>query len=189
VSGAGAVPDAVPATEATAVVPGRAAAARRTQWVAFFGLAAGVVVVDQAVKAWVVTTFTPGEPVDVIGEWLRVWYVANNGAIFGLFRDQAILFAVLSVAVMGLIVWFHGRMAAGTGWLATLALGLLLGGAVGNFIDRVRYGYVVDFVDMGVPGGWRFYTWNVADAAITVAILLLLLIAVLPRGARETGPG
>jgi signal peptidase II len=115
--------------------------------------------------------------------------VANNGAIFGLFRDQAVLFAILSVAVMGLIVYFHGRLAASTGWLATVALGLLLGGAVGNFIDRVRLGYVIDFVDMGFPGGWRFYTWNVADAAITVAILLLLLVAVLPHRTGEAGTG
>jgi signal peptidase II len=69
--------------------------------------------------------------------------------------------------------------------LATLALGLLLGGAIGNFIDRVRLGYVVDFVDMGLPDGWRFYTWNLADAAISTSILLLLLMAVLPPRRHE----
>jgi signal peptidase II len=115
--------------------------------------------------------------------------VANTGALFGLFRDQADLFAVLSVAVMALIVWYHRRAVAGNGWLATLALGLLLGGAVGNFIDRIRLGHVVDFVDMGFPDGWRFYTWNLADAAISTSILLLLLMAVLPPGHREAGAG
>jgi signal peptidase II len=161
-----------------AAAPGR----RLLHWIVFFGLAAGVVVADQVSKQLVVGSVAPGEAVDVIGEWLRIWYVANNGALFGMFRDQAILFAALSVAVMGLIVWYHGRALAGSGWLATVALGLLLGGAIGNFIDRIRLGYVVDFVDMGVPGGWRFYTWNVADSAITISILLLLLMAVLPRG-------
>ena len=156
-------------------------------WVAFFGLAAAVIVADQVSKAWVVADFPFQEPVEVFGAWLRIWQVANTGALFGLFRDQAVLFAALSVAVIALIVWYHGRAVAGNGWLATVALGLLLGGAVGNFIDRVRLGYVVDFVDMGFPGGWRFYTWNVADAAITVSILLLLLMAILPpkrHGAR-----
>jgi signal peptidase II len=162
----------------TAAAPAR----RLRHWVVFFGLAAGVVVADQVSKQLVVGSVAPGEAVDVIGEWLRIWYVANNGALFGMFRDQAILFAALSVAVMALIVWYHGRALAGSGWLATVALGLLLGGAIGNFIDRIRLGYVVDFVDMGFPGGWRFYTWNVADSAITVSILLLLLMAVLPRG-------
>jgi signal peptidase II len=90
---------------------------------------------------------------------------------------------------MALIVWYHGRAVAGSGWLATVALGLLLGGAVGNFIDRARLGHVVDFVDMGFPGGWRFYTWNVADAAITISILLLLLMAILPPLRREAAAG
>jgi lipoprotein signal peptidase len=58
-------------------------------------------------------------------------------------------------------------------WIVTLTLGLLLGGAVGNFIDRLRFGYVVDFADIGI-GGQRFYIFNVADSAVTVAILLML---------------
>ena len=154
-------------------------------WAAFFGLAAAVVVADQLSKAWIVAGFPFGEPVEVVGAWLRVWYVANTGALFGLFRDQAVLFAALSIAVIALIVWYHGRAVAGSGWLATLALGLLLGGAIGNFIDRVRLGHVVDFVDMGLPDGWRFYTWNLADAAISTSILLLLLMAVLPPRRHE----
>jgi signal peptidase II len=180
-------PGAVDAAVVPASQPARASRARR--WAVFFGLAGGVIVVDQVVKAWVVGSFTLGVPVDVIGEWVRIWYVQNTGALFGLFRDQAVLFAALSIGVMGLIVWYHGRAMTGYGWLATVALGLLLGGAVGNFIDRARLGYVVDFVDMGIPGGWRFYTWNVADAAITTSILLLLLMVILPQGHRETPAG
>jgi lipoprotein signal peptidase len=64
-----------------------------------------------------------------------------------------------------------------TNWLVTLALGLLLGGAVGNFIDRIRLGYVVDFADMGI-GTWRWYIFNVADSAITVSIVVLLLLSI-----------
>lgn len=159
------------------------------QWVAFAALAGGVVVLDQATKAWVTANLDLGESIEILDGWLGLWHVANSGALFGLFRDQAVLFAALSIGVMALIVWFHARSAAGGGWLATVALGLLLGGAIGNFIDRVRLGYVTDFVDMGLPGGWRFYTWNVADAAITVSILLLLALAVLPLGRREAPAG
>jgi signal peptidase II len=155
------------------------------QRAAFLGLAAAIVVADQLSKAWIVAGFIAGEPVEVLGAWVRIWSVENTGALFGLFRDQAAVFAVLSIAVMVLIVWYHGRAVAGSGWLATLALGLLLGGAIGNFIDRIRLGYVVDFVDMGFPGGWRFYTWNLADAAISTSILLLLLMAVVPSARRE----
>jgi signal peptidase II len=154
-------------------------------WVAFFGIAAAVIVADQLSKAWIVANFPFGEPVEILGAWLRVWYVANTGALFGLFRDQAVLFAALSIGVIALIVWYHGHAVADSGWLATVALGLLLGGAAGNLIDRVRLGHVVDFVDMGFPGGWRFYTWNVADAAITISIVLLLLMALVPPMRRE----
>jgi len=152
---------------------------------AFFGLAAAIIVADQLSKAWIVASFTFGEPVEVLGAWVRIWYVANTGALFGLFRDQAAIFAALSIAVIALIIWYHGRAVAGSGVLATLALGLLLGGAVGNFIDRIRLGHVVDFVDMGIPDGWRFYTWNVADAAISTSILLLLLMAIVPPMRQE----
>jgi len=58
----------------------------------------------------------------------------------------------------------------------TVALGLLLGGALGNFIDRIRYQHVIDFVDMGI-GSWRWYTFNVADSAISIALLLLILMS------------
>jgi signal peptidase II len=158
-------------------------------WVAFFGIAGAVIVADQLSKAWIVADFPFGEPVEIFGAWLRVWYVANTGALFGLFRDQAVLFAALSIGVIALIVWYHGHAVADSGWLATVALGLLLGGAAGNLIDRVRLGHVVDFVDMGFPGGWRFYTWNVADAAITISIALLLLMALIPPMRREARAG
>jgi len=149
----------------------------RPRWLLFLGLAVGVLVVDQAVKAWIVAGFAVGSPVDIVGDYLRIAIVHNTGALFGMFRDQAPLFAAFSVAVIGIIVWYQALV--GSNPLLAVALGLLLGGAVGNFVDRIRLGYVVDFVDMGI-GGWRFYTYNVADSAITVAILLLLLVALVP---------
>ena len=79
--------------------------------------------------------------------------------------------AIVSLAVIGLIVAYHARV--GRQRLPDGALGLLLGGAIGNMLDRLRLGYVVDFVDVGI-GSTRFYTFNVADAAISLAILLLL---------------
>lgn len=151
----------------------------RTSWLAFFGLAAAIVIADQLLKGWIVPRFPLGEPVPVIGDLVRIWLIHNTGALFGLFRDQAILFAAGSIAVIALIIWFHPRAAATHGALATVALGLLLGGAIGNLIDRVSYGYVIDFVDLGI-GELRFYTFNVADAAISTSLLLLIIMAFLP---------
>jgi signal peptidase II len=155
----------------------------RPRWALFLGLAAAVVIVDQATKAWLVGLLEPGERLSVIGDLVRLVHGQNDGAIFGLFQDQALLFGIVSLGVVGLIVWYHGS--SGRNTLLSIALGLLLGGAIGNALDRFRLGYVVDWVDIGI-GDLRFYTFNVADSAVTGAVLLLILIAILPSlsGAR-----
>ncbi len=155
----------------------RQPASQRALWPVFFGLASAIVVVDQLTKAWIVANFEVSRSVDIVGEAVRITLSHNTGALFGLFRDQAPLFAISSVAVIGLIVWYHAR--SGRSLLTSIALGLLLGGALGNLADRARFGYVVDFVDAGI-GGWRWYTFNVADSAISISILLLLVMAIWP---------
>ena len=125
-----------------------------------------MLVLDQASKAWVIGNLDVGEGIELIGDWLRVVHWRNSGALFGLLPQSAPIFAVVSLGVVALIVVYHRR--AGRGYLTTVALALLLGGAIGNLLDRLRYGSVVDFVDMGI-GQWRFYTYNAADAAITTA--------------------
>jgi signal peptidase II len=153
------------------------AAASRGQWVVFLGLAIAVIVADQLAKAWIVSSYQVGVPSEIVGDWVRIWLSHNTGALFGLFRDQALIFAAFSLLVIGIILWYQAK--AGGNMVVTLALGLLLGGAIGNLTDRLRFGYVVDFVDLGI-GSWRFYTFNVADSAISGAVLLLLLLAIVP---------
>jgi signal peptidase II len=149
------------------------------RWVALLVIAGLVVLVDQASKAWVLANFELGVPAQVLGDWLRIWYIQNAGALFGLFQQSAVIFGVVSLAVIGVILWLHAKTAATGGWITTLGFGLLLGGAVGNVIDRFRFGYVVDFVDVGI-GGWRFFTFNVADACIDIGILILVVVALVP---------
>ncbi len=161
-----------------------AATRGRPRWGLFLGIVATVVVVDQLSKQWLTSLLDPGERLEIIGDLLRIVHSQNTGALFGLFEDQAILFGVVSVAVVALIIWYHGQ--SGRNTLLSIALGLLLGGALGNMIDRFRHGYVVDWVDIGI-GDLRFYTFNVADSAITCAILLLILIAFLPSKAETPG--
>ena len=156
------------------------------RWIVFAAIAVGVVVADQLTKSYVVSNYPPDRPVQVIGDWLRIWYIHNSGAVFGLFAHQAGLFAIATLAIVVVIIWFHARTAASGGWIATVALALLLGGAIGNLIDRLRLDYVVDFVDMGV-GAWRFYTYNVADAAVSTSIVMLLFLAFMPGLARRLG--
>ena len=156
--------------------------AGRPVWAAFLGLAASIVLVDQLTKAWLTSFLAPGESVDVIGDLVRLVHGQNNGGLFGLFSGQALPFAIVSLVVVALIVAYHAR--SGRNPYLSVTLGLLLGGALGNLVDRVRLGYVVDFVDAGL-GDLRWYTFNIADAAISVAILLLLAASLWPSVARR----
>jgi signal peptidase II len=150
---------------------------RRPSWTLFLTLAAGIIVVDQATKALVTGALHPGVSRPILDDLLRIVFSQNSGALFGLFKDNAAMFGIVSLVVIGLIVAYHSRSGGST--FMTVTLGLLLGGAVGNMLDRLRLGYVVDFVDGGI-GSVRWYTFNVADAAISFAILLLIAASLRP---------
>jgi signal peptidase II len=165
------------------MAPAGATSAGRPAWVLFSGIAFAVVVLDQVSKAWVIANIAPGSSVQLVGEFLRLIHSKNNGALFGLFGSSAPVLAVASVVVISLIVWYHAR--SGRNLLISVALGLLLGGAIGNLIDRLRLGYVVDWVDGGI-GSIRFWTFNVGDAAISVALLLLLASVLWPALGRPS---
>jgi signal peptidase II len=156
----------------------------RRHWAVFLGLAALIVVLDQLTKAWLVSFLAPGQAVNVLGDWIRLVFSQNNGGLFGLLRGQAVVFGLVSLVVVGLIVIYHAR--ANPSRYLSITLGLLLGGAVGNLVDRFRLGYVVDFVDAGI-GDVRWYTFNVADTAISFALILLLAASILPSVARRAG--
>jgi len=160
----------------------------RRRWTLFLGLAGAVVLLDQAIKIWVdanyaeasrsITAGQPGGPTELLGEVLRIAKTYNDGAIFGLFDAISPIMAVLSLLVIAAITWYEWRHGAAAGPLVTVGLGLLLGGAIGNLIDRVRIGHVIDFVDMGI-GNTRWYAWNISDAAVFMGILVLFAAALL----------
>lgn len=151
--------------------------AGRPYWGRFLGLVAAIVILDQASKAWIANELSGGRVIVFLDGLVRLIYSENDGALFGLFRGQVVPFAILSLVVIAFIVVLHGR--SGSSPFMTLTLGLLLGGAIGNAIDRFRLGYVVDFVDGGL-GTTRFYTFNLADACISASVVLLLALAVRP---------
>ena len=166
-----------PSPLAPRTAPPNATPAAPRRWPVFIALAVAVVAADQVAKAVVTSALQPGQSVSIVGDLLRIVFGQNTGALFGLFKDNAAMFGVVSIIVIGLIVAYHAR--SGGSLYLSIALGLLLGGAIGNMVDRLRLGYVVDFVDAGI-GTTRFYTFNVADSAISLAILLLLVAALRP---------
>jgi signal peptidase II len=160
----------------------------RRRWALFLGIAGIVVLLDQVSKTWVDSSFEiasrsvpagqPGGPTEVIGELVRIAKTYNDGAIFGLFDAAAPILAIVTLFVVVGIAFYEWRFAAGMGPLVTIGLSLLLGGAIGNLIDRFRFGHVIDFVDTGI-GASRWYAFNVSDAAVTLGIITLFAAALL----------
>ena len=141
----------------------------------WFALAAAVVLADQVTKAIVLGRFALGERLEVTG-FFNMVLVYNKGAAFSFLSDAAgwqtpalIVFALVAIGIVGtFIVRSPGRRLLCTG------LALILGGALGNLIDRLRFGQVVDFLDFHAQG-WHWPAFNVADSAITVGVALLAL--------------
>ena len=154
----------------------------------WFGLAAAVVVADQLVKAVVLARFLPGERVELAG-FLNLVLVFNKGAAFSFLAGaggwQTPLFAAFAVAaalVLGFLIYRNPEKN-----LVNAAFALVLGGAVGNVIDRLRIGAVVDFVDFHALG-WHFPAFNVADSAITVGAALLIYEGFVHDEKRRSAP-
>lgn len=140
--------------------------------------AAGVLILDQASKYLVVhgLRLDRVHQIDVLAPWLRFRMAWNEGINFGLFANSADLMRWLLVAVALMIsiwVWFWVRREAHSVWVL-LSAGLLIGGALGNVLDRVIYGAVADFLNMSVPGIDNPYSFNVADVAIFLGAMGLI---------------
>jgi signal peptidase II len=129
-----------------------------------------VFVFDRITKIAVESSVPLGSSVDVVGQWVRISHVTNSGAAFGLLPERTTLLSILSVVAVLAIVVYYRRLAADSRLIAA-TLGMQLGGAFGNLVDRIGQGYVVDFVDVGIPGGVRFWAFNVADSSIVVGII------------------
>ena len=141
------------------------------------GVSAVVLAVDLATKAWIQSRFHLGESVGVFGEWLRLTYVLNPGAAFGIHVGpySRPLFAALALVAVGVIAQIV-RVTSPAERLRLWALALILGGAVGNLSDRLRaHGSVVDFLDVGL-GAMRWPVFNVADVGVTVGAVLLVML-------------
>lgn len=135
-------------------------------------IALAVAAADQAVKHVVVKSLVLGEVRPVIPGFFNLTNLRNPGAVWGLFPGQGVLLVVLSLASLGMLAVLHRRTTAAP--LVRAALGFMAGGILGNLVDRLAYGYVVDFFDFHA-GGWHWPAFNLADAAICSGIVFYLL--------------
>ena len=151
-----------------------APASRRLEWV----IVLGIIVSDQATKALVRRALELHETVPVLGDVLALTRVHNTGAAFGMFNSMdfagktIVLTIVATLALLG-VAWYAASVPLADR-LARIGVASILGGAIGNLIDRATAGYVLDFVDASWQG-WHFWAFNVADASITIGVILMIL--------------
>lgn len=148
-------------------------------WIILLGTAALTLAADLASKTLVVNNLplntSQAPPLSFLEPVFSLTYTTNTGAAFGLFADRGVLFILIAFAVIAAIIFYYRYLPEGYGWVR-LALGLQLGGALGNLIDRLRQGYVIDFIDLNF---WPLKDWpifNIADSAIVVGVSLLAIL-------------
>ncbi len=152
----------------------------QNRWILLSFTGGGILFLDQMSKFYVQKFLTLHESLPMIPSFFSLTYIRNPGAAFGLFANQSLafrsifFFSVSSVALVLLLLFF--LQASGEDTFSLVGLSLLFGGAVGNLIDRVRFGEVVDFLDFYV-GEFHWPAFNVADSAITVGASFLILSA------------
>jgi signal peptidase II len=146
--------------------------------VALFLVSAWIVLLDQISKTIVMRALYPYEAVHCLGGMVRITHVRNPGAAFGILQNQVWLFATATFLVASLVLTFYRRVPR-SDWCMKLGLALGLGGSLGNLVDRLRFGSVIDFIEIE-----PFPVFNLADCAI-VAGVILLLFAILRTPSRE----
>ena len=166
-----AAPDPVPDSPGAPAAPTRRP---RLVWVTL-GVALIVIIIDQITKAWAIASLRGQPPIEVVGQWLRLVYVENTGAAFSLGTGFTIVFSVIAVVVAAVIIR-TARKLGSVGW--AIALGGLLGGALGNLCDRVLRspgelrGHVVDFIQFP-----HYPLFNVADSVVVCSAIAIAVLS------------
>lgn len=149
-----------------------------TRWSLLFGIAIFIILADQLTKTLVVANLSLYErwiPIDALSRVFSITYTRNTGMAFGMFQSGGMLFFLLAIIASLAIVYYY-RKITGNAWLVRVAMGLQLGGAMGNAIDRLTRGYVVDFLHVYYEPHFDFPIFNIADSAVVIGVLLLILI-------------
>jgi signal peptidase II len=168
--------------------------AKQKGWLLLGALAVGIILLDQGTKAWAEYSLkeTATRSITLIDGYLDLRYARNPGAAFSMFRGwspttRGVFFVGVSLVAVAAMIYLYRRMPERRP-LYEWALGMLIGGAVGNLVDRLRFNEVIDFIDMH----WKdahWPTYNVADTAIVVGIGLVLIDAFLQRPTGKGGSG
>lgn len=135
-----------------------------------------IIAIDQFTKYLAIINLKGSRPIMIIPDFLKLIYVENYGAAFGILKDKKVFFIVITLAVVVVISLFLFKYYAKLNIFMKLGLALLIGGAIGNLIDRVRFGYVVDFISVRLFNAYEYPVFNVADMSIVVGTIMVLIL-------------
>ena len=152
----------------------RTSTALRTRYLLATVPSALIVVFDQITKALIVNTFARGQSKEIIPGLFNLCHTRNTGVVFGMFPGRSWLFAALTMAAIIILMLLVRSIEESASRWQYVAYGLIIGGAIGNLIDRVRVGSVTDFLDFYI-GRYHWPAFNVADSAVCVGVAFLLL--------------
>lgn len=142
----------------------------------FFGVVFIVsIIIDQITKLWAVNVLKDGSSIKIIGDFLMLSYVENRGAAFGILQNQLWFFVIATIVMMSILLYIFIKFKNIT-MLSRLSITLIGGGAIGNFIDRIRLGYVVDFIDVRFGNIYNFPVFNFADSFVVVGSFLMVIL-------------
>lgn len=141
-------------------------------------IVAVTIIVDQLTKFLVVKYMTLGQSISVIDNFLYITSHRNEGAAWGILQGKMIFFYVVTLVVIGLVILWIRKLDIKKEKLLVIALSLILGGALGNFIDRVMYQHVVDFINTYIFG-YDFPIFNIADSGLCIGVFLMAVDAIL----------
>lgn len=133
------------------------------------------IVSDQLAKLWAIDVLKNGESIKVIGNFLRFTYAENKGAAFSILQNQLWFFIIATIVMLGILIYMY-FMTKNLTPLSRLSISMIAGGAIGNFIDRLRLGYVVDFIDVRFGSFYNFPIFNIADSFVVCGTFLMIIL-------------
>lgn len=136
---------------------------------------ASSILADQLTKAWAVNVLKDGSSIKIIGNFLRFTYAENRGAAFSILQNQRWFFVVITIVMLIVLAYIFFRV-KNINNLSRLSIAMIAGGAIGNFIDRVMLGYVIDFIDVRFGSFYNFPIFNIADSFVVCGTILMVYL-------------
>lgn len=136
---------------------------------------AASIILDQLTKLWSVAVLKDGGSIKIIGDFLRFTYAENRGAAFSILQNQRMFFIIVTVVMLTVLAYIYFKTKNITN-SSRLSIAMIAGGAIGNFIDRFRLGYVVDFIDVRFGDFYNFPIFNIADSFVVCGTILMIIL-------------